>query len=63
MPNNNTCQCAKRANLTPHVDFLVIVTMLIGFKFLNEWLMVALIIVFLIHHALVRTAESGTGGH
>lgn len=47
----------KRTNLTPHVDFIVFVVAILGFKFLDDRVMWALIAIFLIHHTLVRLIE------
>lgn len=47
----------KRTNLTPHVDFITLVVMFLGFKFLDDRIMYALIVMFLIHYTLIRIAE------
>jgi hypothetical protein len=49
--------CRKRPNLTPQVDFILIVVMLLGLKFLGTRLMVAMIALYLVHYGIVFFAD------
>lgn len=51
----------NRTNLTPHVDFITRVVAFLGFKFLNPYLMGVLVLMFLVHHTLIRIAEMKSG--
>lgn len=51
----------RRTNLTPHVDFIALVVMMVGFKILDDRIMFALIAIFLIQHTIIRIAESKEG--
>lgn len=53
------CECMKRTNLTAHVDFIVFMVAMLGFKFLDDRIVWGLIAVFLIQYTLIRVAESG----
>jgi hypothetical protein len=55
-----SCDCRRRPNLTPHVDFIVIVVMLLGLKFLGTGLMVAMIALFVVHYGIVTFVERRT---
>lgn len=52
------CACNKRTNLTPHVDYIALVIMFLGFKFLDDRIMWALAVIFIVHHTMIRIAES-----
>jgi hypothetical protein len=52
-----SCDCRKRPNLTPQVDFILIVVMLLGLKFLGTRLMVAMIALYLVHYGIVFFAD------
>lgn len=53
-----SCACERRTNLTPHVDFIALVVMFLGFKFLDDRIMWAIAAIFVIHHTVIRIAEA-----
>lgn len=48
----------RRPNLTPQVDYTLLVVTMLGFKFLDYRLMIALILAFLVQHIAVTILES-----